>query len=156
MSALERVVPKADLTTCTSPRLLLVPDSDAAPFLRAQARDHPPAGSDDGDEIRRASLKPTVDGAGHVGEDRTTSDKLGKEESLPLVIIILTLHTPGLHAAQGRRTLPPPPWLTLSIFSLPWPLGSRLLCKDAQSTYIPNPLGFIHQVEITSFFCFPL
>ena len=61
MSALERVVPKADLTTCTSPRLLLVPDSDAAPFLRAQARDHPPAGSDDGDEIIPSLLCSTQD-----------------------------------------------------------------------------------------------
>lgn len=131
-----------------------MPDSDAAPFLRVQARDHPPAGSDGGDEIRRASLKPTVDGVSHIGEDRTTSDKLGKEETLPLFITLRTLSTSGLHVPQGRRTLPPSPWLRLSSFSLPWPLGSGLLCKDAQATYISSPLGFIHQVEITSFFLF--
>lgn len=131
-----------------------MPDSDTAPLLRAQARDHPPAGGDDGDEIRRASLKPTVDGAGHGGQDHL--QQTGEEESLPLVILLLTLRTPGLHAPRGGRTLPPPPRLTLSNFSLPWLLGSELLCKDAQSSYIPSPLGFIHQVEITSFFPFPL
>lgn len=151
MSALERVVPKADLTTCTSP--------PPAPGCQIQTQHHSCVLTHV-TILQQAVMMVTKSGGlpsnpqwmGLAMLRRTGPPPTNWEG--PAV----SHHHP--HSCVPLGSMPheeegpcPLPMADTVQHSLPWPLNAGSSAKT-HSPLIYPVLGFIHQVEITSFFLF--